>query len=309
MQTPFPVDSVLTAISLAYRNPAMIADSVLPRLMAMGKQSYEYYQWAQEQAYNIPDTQVGRKGRVKEVEFTAERLTRTTRDDALDDGIPIDDINNAAGSVDPVGNASMTLTDLVLLARERRVAGLVFAAGTYPAGHKVQLAGNQQWSDPSSTPIADINAGLDVPLIRPNTMTIGQVAWTALRSHPDIMKSVNRTAGDRGNARVQDVAELFELENLYVGRAFYGAAAKGQAFSKARVWGPHAALHYTDPLVTEPLSNRVTFGWTAQYLDRLAGQEEDSKIGMRGGIRVRVGESVDEVITAADLGYYIEDAA
>lgn len=29
---------------------------------------------------------------------------------------------------------------------------------------------------------------------------------------------------------------------------------------------------------------------------------------MRGGTRVRVGESVKEVISAADLGYFIENA-
>jgi hypothetical protein len=29
---------------------------------------------------------------------------------------------------------------------------------------------------------------------------------------------------------------------------------------------------------------------------------------MHGGKRVRVGESVKEVITASDLGYFIEDA-
>lgn len=309
MQTPFPVDPVLTGISLAYRNRMMIADRVLPRLTPLNKQLYQYYLWAQSQAYNVPDTSVGRKGRVKEVEFTATRLEGSTKDSALDDAIPIDDINNAAGSVDPVGNAAMSLTDLILLAREKRAADLVFAAATYPTGHKVQLSGATQWTDASSTPIADINTGLDTPLMRPNTMTLGRIAWTALRSHPDIMKAVNRTAGDQGNARVQDVAELFELQQVIVGESFIGTAAKGQAFAKSRVWGPHCSLTYLDPLVTNTLDNRISFGWTAQYLERLAGQEEDSKIGMRGGVRVRVGESVEERIVANDLGYFIEDAA
>ncbi len=52
----------------------------------------------------------------------------------------------------------------------------------------------------------------------------------------------------------------------------------------------------------------VTFGFTAEWGGRIAGQWEDKNIGLRGGQRVRVGESVKELIIASQAGYFIEDA-
>ena len=40
----------------------------------------------------------------------------------------------------------------------------------------------------------------------------------------------------------------------------------------------------------------------------IAGAMADSKIGLRGGQRVRVGETVREKIIAPELGYFIQDA-
>ena len=52
----------------------------------------------------------------------------------------------------------------------------------------------------------------------------------------------------------------------------------------------------------------VTFGLTAEYGDKVGGVIEDADVGMRGGIRVRAGESVKELITAGDLGYFVQNA-
>ena len=52
----------------------------------------------------------------------------------------------------------------------------------------------------------------------------------------------------------------------------------------------------------------ITFGFTAQWGTRIAGAVPDNRIGLRGGQRVRVGESVKELIIAPDLGYFIQNA-
>jgi hypothetical protein len=53
--------------------------------------------------------------------------------------------------------------------------------------------------------------------------------------------------------------------------------------------------------------NGITFGATAEYGTRIAGSMDEPKVGLRGATRVRTGESVKELITAADCGYYIQD--
>ena len=35
----------------------------------------------------------------------------------------------------------------------------------------------------------------------------------------------------------------------------------------------------------------------------------EPKVGLRGGVRVRSGESVKEVVCAADLGYFFQNVA
>lgn len=305
MKTPFPLDPVLIAIAIGYRNPAYIADLVLPRV-PVGKQEFKYWLYPIDEAFNAPDSKVGRRSAPNEVDLTATEETSSTEDFALDDPIPQADIDNAPANYSPVDRATRQLTDYILLGREKRVADLVFDAAQYPATNKITLAGADQFSDANSDPIEIISEGLDVPLIRPNTITMGQSVWSQLSRHPKIVKAVNANSGDSGIARRQAVADLFEVQNVYVGQHRLNTARKGQAANLTRVWGKHISLSYIDP--NADTNGGVTFGFTAQWGSRIAGQETDSRIGMRGGQRVRVGESVKELISAADAGYLIEDA-
>ena len=74
-----------------------------------------------------------------------------------------------------------------------------------------------------------------------------------------------------------------------------------------RVWGKHCALTVKDPLAATPMANRITFGFTVPYGTRVSGSIPEPKMGLRGSQRVRVGEAVKELITAADVGYFLEN--
>ncbi|MFN8996736.1 MAG: phage capsid protein, partial [Pseudomonadota bacterium] len=73
-----------------------------------------------------------------------------------------------------------------------------------------------------------------------------------------------------------------------------------------RVWGKHAAALF----ISEDMANadQPTFGFTAEFGQRIAGTMDEPKMGLRGSVRIRVGESVKEVIAANDAGYYFENA-
>lgn len=308
MKAPFPIDPVLTAIAIAYRNVRLIAESVLPRV-PVGVQVFKYRKFAKADAFTLPTTFVGRLSQPNRVEFGFEEVEAATRDYALDDAIPQADIDNAPQGYDPVGRAVEGITDLIALDREVRVAAAVFNADNYAADNKVQLAAADQWNEyaeAASDPIADIMAGLDAMIMRANIMVLGNAVASALRRHPRIVKAYNGSTGDTGIVPLSFIKDLFELEEVLVGQGWLNTAKKGQAATLARVWGNHCALLYRDSLAGT--SDRVTYGATAQWGDRVAGSIEDKDIGMRGGQRVRVGESVAEVICANDLGYFIQDA-
>jgi hypothetical protein len=303
---PFPTNPELMAITLAYRNAKLIGDDVSPRV-PVGSMQFKYYSFPKGQAFTIPDTHVGRKGQPNRVDFSAAETAGSCEDNGLEDGVPQEDILNAPPNYNPLGHATEMLTDLVALDREVRLSDQIFAAANYASGFKVQLAGADQWSDATSDPIGDIGAGLDVPVMRPNVMVIGRLAYSALAKNPKIVEACSTSGADSGIARRKAIAELFELEDILVGEAWLNTAKKGQTATLARVWGKHAALIYRNKLANT--QRGLTMFLTAQFGTRLAGNWEDKNVGLRGGQIVRVGESVKEIQMANDLGYFIQDAA
>lgn len=305
-KAPFPIQPALTAIAIAYRNPRLIADDVLPRV-PVGSQEFKYLKHALAEGFTVPDTKVGRKSRPNQVEFSATEETASTADYGLDAPVPQADIDNAPPNYDPLGKAAETTSNLVQLDREIRVSNLVFTAANYPSGNKATLSGTSQWSDKDdSTPLDAITDALDSVVMRPNIGILGRAVSTALRRHPQMVKAYHGNSGDSGMVPLGFLADLLELEAIFVGEARLNTARPGQAATLARVWGKHAAFIYRDSLASA--QSGTTFGFTAQWGTRVGGSKEDPDIGLRGGQRVRVGESVKEVISAPDLGYFFENA-
>lgn len=305
---PFPIDVERTAISVAYRNRRMVADEVLRRV-PVGKQEFTYVEQEKSERFTVPETQVGRKGTPNMVEFSGTEKTSQTYDYALDDGVPQNDIDNADARRDPVDVAVEGVSDLLALSREVRVANLVFNAANYGADNKVQLAGNDQWSDfANSDPLKDILGAMDGMLVRPNRAVMGSAVWLKLRQHPKVAKATHGNSGDVTVAAKQAVAELLELEELIIGEAFVNTAKKGQNAVYSRTWGKHFLLFAQDQLAGPDMPNRITFGYTAEWRPRSVRTGYDKNIGANGGTHVRVVESLRELIVAPDAAYFIEDA-
>jgi hypothetical protein len=306
MKAIFPIDTHLSTIAIAYRNARLIADDVLPRV-PVSTQEFKYRKFALADGFTLPNTLVGRTSKPNQVEFGYTEALDSTRDYALDEPIPQADIENAPAGYNPLDRATENVSDLIALDREVRTAGVVFNAANYGAANKTQLAGATQWSHADSDPITDIATALDSMIMRATIMVLGQATWSALRKHPKIVQSYHGQAGATEGMVTRDfVRQLFDLDALLVGQGWLNSAKKGQTPVLVRVWGNHASLIYRDTLAGA--NDRVTFGFTAQWGDRVAGNIADKDMGMRGGWRVRVGESVKELVAANDLGYYFQDA-
>lgn len=306
---PFPVDARLTGIALAYANRNLIADEILPRVQ-VGGQTFRYMRFDHNQRMTIPHTLVGRKGRPNEVEFAATEDAGQVFDYGLDDVVPNDDVASAPAGWDPIGQATQGLADLIALDREVRVARLVFNPDTYPTGNKEQLTSGDRWDDPDSDPVEQIMDILESPMVRPNLAVFSQKVYDRLRKHPKIVAAAN--AGG-GNAAVGGVvsraalASVLEIDRILVGQSYVNSAKPGQTPTRERTWGNHAAFLHINPLANTR-SAQATFGFTAQWQGRVAGTIPEPVTGLRGAQRVRVGESVNELIVMADAGYLVQDA-
>jgi hypothetical protein len=312
--TSFPVNPELAAVAIGYKNREidLIADLVMPRVSVAKK--FAYTKYTIQDAFTVPATRVGRKSDPTVVDFGGTLVNAECVDWGLDDLVPNDEIEAFDAQViagfslpNPLAKSVSLLTGLILLDREIRVANLVTTLATYLAAQRTTLAGATQWSDfTNSNPLDALLAALDIPVMRPNTVVMGQAVWTKLRQHPRLIQAANASAQTGGAITRQDLADLLEVRNVLIGSGFANTAAKGQTPTFSRVWGKHCALLY----VSEDQANadQPTFGFTGQFGTRIAGTFEETQKGLRGGQRVRVGESVLEVVASQEAGYFFQNA-
>ena len=320
MNRPFNIVPALTAIAIGYRNPAAsyIADQVLPRVPVTAEK-FGWTEYPLAEAFNVPEAEVGRTGRVQQLEFGGEERESAVKDYGFDSPIPYSDIEAArearqrgVSTFDPEGHATMMLTDTVLNCREVRVARMVHNPANYAAERKITLAGTDRFDDyDQSDPIGVIKEGINSTLVvRPTDLTLGRGVWTKLSSHPKVIEAVKGGLTTSGMVTVEQFKELFSGEGIrevHIGDAWYNTAKQGQPVQLERAWGNHIALTHKNPIAS-PQGGGITFGFTAQYGSRIAGRIVDEDIGLSGGVRVRAGERVRELIVARDAGYLIQNA-
>ena len=303
MNRPYPNDPRLTGIAIAFRNRDMIADLVMPRV-GVAKTTFKWHEYDFAEGITLPITIVGRKGRPTEVEFTAEERTGGTEDHALDDVVPNDDVDDAPPGIDPLGQATEGLTNLILLSREVRVATAISTPGNW--NHTATLTGTDQFDDPASDPGAIIMDAMETPLVRPNVGVTSQAVYNKLRRHPKIVSALNNSGSTNGMVSKQQLADYFELDDLIVGAGYYNSAKPGQTPVYTRVWGNDFALIRRAPIVSA--KGEPSWGFTAEFGTRVSKKIDEPKTGLRGAQRVRVGESTGEFVQSKEACYLIQDA-
>ena len=268
--------------------------------------------------FTVPETLVGRRGRVNRIEFSGAQRSGRTLDYGVEVGIPISDINSARtmkerglGNFDPEARAAEGLTNLTLLDREVRVAAKVQNPANYASNRRLALSGSDRFSDPASDVIGVLKQAFASTLIyRPNKMVMGRDVWTGMSSHPQLVNAIRGNVTSKGIITREEFTELFSgegLKEVLIGEGFVNTARPGQAANLSRVWGKSIELLFIDPNI-RPEQGGVTWGFTAQLGNKIAGSMDDPNVGLEGGRVVRVGEKVEEQVVAKDVGFLIQNA-
>lgn len=310
---PFQTQTRYTNIAMAVSPPGMIADEVCPRVTSPYKFTYTLLD--SEDRLSAPNSRASRAARVNEIEFGSTDANDETEDYALICPVPDRDIREASAQglpYDPLAVATDALATVMKINRERRVAKLVFEISNYASGYSVTLSGASQWSDVTSDPLKAILEKMDTPLIRPNTLVLGQQTWTSFRQHPKIVEAVNMSgAGDKASGAVarRAVADLLELDHIAVGRVQYQTAKRGQTAAYDYIWGKHAALLHINRSLSGPQSMMPSFCFTAEAMGMMVGTYVDSARGIGAGTTfVKSSESCKEVVSWTRAGYMWKNA-
>jgi hypothetical protein len=307
MNTPFTVVPELTTIAIAYRNAKMIANRVLPMISPVGTLSFRYRRYSIANGVTLPETRVGRLSRPNMAEHVPfEELEATVENHAIDLPLPKADLDEAAAAgYNLRGKAIEQCTDIIELRREYRAAKLVMDPNQYDANHKETLAAADRWDTTTGDPLSQIDGIRDGMFFAPNKAVMGKKGLRALQKNPNMVKAYHGNLGDKGKVPIQGLCEILELDEILVGEGWVNIAKPGQAPNLVRVWGDSSVLLFNQNGNADRQVG-VTFGYTVPNGTRYGGEIMDPDMGGEGGVRVRTGEKVKEIVAAPDLAYLIQ---
>ena len=301
-------DAVLTNLSILYKNEAMIWPLVMP-LIKVVKRSDLYFKYTKEDSFKLVDDKLGPKALPNEVDWGVADDSYAVKDHGLGDWLPQEAIDNADNPLQPEVDTNDFLNRLLDIAQEKRVADIIFAAASYPTGNKTQLSGEARFGGNADDPIGDILTAIEACFMRANTLVFGADVWKVFRKLPEILDAVKSTTRYQGSpgglATASEVAALFEVDQIVIGRARYNTAKEGQPATYARLWGKHCAALYVEK---NPGVKSITFAGTLYESARATTRSFSSRRGISGAHYFKVAWNSDEKVIASDVGYFIEDA-
>lgn len=322
MLTPSSVhiDQPLTNLTLAYAQEQsnFIADKVFPTV-GVQRQSDKYYIYDR--------ANMNRTGDVKKLAPRTEvnRIGMSISNnsyyaDVYGLGMDFDEqtLANEDAALDIRSAGAQTLMTRLMIHREEQFAASFFAAGIWGS----QSTPSNLWSDyTNGTPIADVTAArrtmqLKSGGFKPNTMVIGKEVRDILINHPDILARLNGGATVSNTALITNakLAEIFEVENLYVMEAVKNSSVEGVAESNAFIGGKHALLVHTPSsagLMTPAAG--LTFAWNnipgvSNLGVTVESYSDDALRRQQVAEHIQVKMAYDMKVVGADLGYFFNSA-
>lgn len=306
------VDQLLTQISLAYKNPSYIADTLFPPV-PVRKQSdkipeYNQSHWFRDQAVirgpGTKSTGGGYKVDTSATYFSDRFSFRFEIPDELRDN------QDQPFNVDRDGTEFVT--DKMMMRREVSFATDFFTTSVWGTD-KTGVTDFAQWSDyGASSPLVDITGFKDdvEGLIgrEPRIAALGKQVWIQLKWHPDLIDTIKYT--QRGQISVELAASLLELDRIMIGRSIQTVSPEGTAESAVtytRIWGKNMLLLYVPerPSLLNPAAG-YSFIWNrvasaAQYMKRMRDEEREVDI-------IEGNSYFDQKLTVANAGLFVSAA-
>ena len=298
----------LTAIVQEYGNcPGdFIADCALPRVKVC-TDTFTYRKMDEKQWFETANDLVHKTSKVHEVDYDSSlENAGKLKDRGLEKVIPMQDLVNCDPCTkvpfDEKAMAAKYLMNKIKLNREIRVASKIFDNAKYVTGNITTLTGSQQFSDSASELIETMDNIREGSKYGLNAAVMSLEVFNALRRHPQVLGSTFAL----GTASKEQVAAALGLDKICVGNAKMldpsGAVVK--LLGKKMLLFPTAMPNSVNSMIECP---QPIFGFSA-YRDAVAKEWFDETVGLYGAVRIKVGESIDEVILDYSLAHLIDNA-
>ncbi|MBB5204408.1 hypothetical protein HNQ51_001722 [Inhella inkyongensis] len=294
------VDPVLTALAVGYMNAQLVADQLMP-FVAVEKEGGKIPLFGKEhfKLYNTERALRAKSNRISPEDVGSVDVAM----DEHDLEYPIDYREDAESAYPLQARGTNIVVEGIRLRHERMVADMAQNPANYGAGNKITLAGASCWSDPASDPegvISDAKAAIRAKIVKePNTMVIGYDTWRLLKKHPQLKAILSDTRPRL--VQIADLKEIFEIENIVVGRAVQA----NDAGVTSDIWGDTAVLAYVPGAGSSPRSPyEPSFGYTLRKKGQpvVDTRTEDGKVEL-----IRNTDIFRPFLLGADAGYLVSN--
>lgn len=300
------VDALLTGLAVEYSNQPSeyIADKAMP-VVPVVKESDKYATFNKDNRIRVPQALRAPKTESKEVDWGVGTASYGVEEYALHVLISDRERENADPPFNLDLDGTQVVTDLLMNAKEDRVATLLTTTGTYATGNSETLAAADQWNNANSDPIGDVNdAHLVIKngsLRMANTMILGFQVYHRLKVNAQILARMGNA--NLGVVTADVLKLLFDVKELLIGSAQKATSNPGQTVTTGYMWGKNAILAYIDPTI------RTTKGMTLGYQPSTQGMITSRfRVDSKKSDKIEVSHTADEVIAANTAGYLIASA-
>lgn len=316
------VNTPLSNISIAFLQTQtnFVASRVFPAV-PVSKQSDRYYTYEKgdfnrdEMQLRAPATESAGSG--YNIDNTPTYFCDVW---SLHKDIPDQHRANADGPLNLDREATEFLTHKALIRKEKIFAAnyLVTSVwGTDITGVAAAPGAGQvlQWNDDASTPLEDIEAGIDTILgntgFMPNTLVLGRTVWSQLKNHPDIVDRIKYGTTNKNEASVtlQAIANLIAEDvpnfRVFVMNSVENTAKEGQTAVHQFINGKSALLVHSAP---NPGLMTPSAGYDFQWKGLMGGSSFTQMSKFRMDIlkadRTEIEMAFDLKLVAPELGYF-----
>jgi hypothetical protein len=282
------VDTLLTNISIAYKNVGYIHDLIAPIVPVNAPSGiipvYNQSDWFRDDAkIRAP------RSRSEGGDYTVTSDTFSVARYSYRSEIGDEERDIADSVWDLEVSATEFATDKILMRQERSLAAEIMTTGIW-GNDDAGGTDFTQWSDyAASTPLENATSYMDEIEgrigVEPNTLVIGKQVWNQLRWHPELIDTVKFT--QRGVLDEALVASLLGVDRLLIGRALVTTTPEGTAESSvtySRVWGKAALFLYVPQRANlRTPASMYTFTWnrvpnSLRYVVRYRDDERETDI-------------------------------
>lgn len=294
-------NQALSNLAIAYRNDDYIADLLVPAVPAP-KHADIYYKFDKRNFTSYPDDALAHDGLPNQITRNLATDTYLTEDKGLADRISKNTLDNQDAVLDEFADVTSNVMEGILFKREQRVASLLTTGANYGSNTTSVTA----WGNSQGDPIGDV---LAAHRARWNGRGPGEIngfcsydMYDTLARHDKLLNLFVYNGRASGLVTSQMIAQVFQLDNLYVGKARHDTANIGQAADYSRIWPDVFGIVRT---MKTPSKRNASFAARFEHVKPKSVIKFEILHGVSGTWDVQVKLSDVLKILAPDTGYLL----